>query len=227
MTDLTPAEIAEREALYENGRKFFCGDVTFMLSAAAVKQLPLTNLPEVAFVGRSNVGKSSLLNALTNRNNMARTSSQPGRTQQINFFNLSDEMMLADLPGYGYAAAPKKTVKQWTDLIHDYLRGRVPLRRICLLIDARHGIKKNDLEIMKELDTVAVTYQIVLTKIDKVKKSELPALMEKTAKIAAEHPAAFPHILPTSTKDNLGIDDVRASLYALAHDKEFTPRHDG
>ena len=183
---------------------------------ATLSALPPDGLPEVAFAGRSNVGKSSLVNALTGRKTLARTSNTPGRTQQINFFDLGGRMMLVDLPGYGYARASKTSVHAWTKLIRDYLRGRVGLRRICLLIDARHGIKPSDVEIMDMLDKAAVPYQIVLTKADKVPAA---ALREGVAAIAAtlkRHPAAMPEILATSARTGSGIPEMRSALSTVA-----------
>ncbi|MBT4941062.1 MAG: YihA family ribosome biogenesis GTP-binding protein, partial [Rhodospirillaceae bacterium] len=164
----------------EQGRVLFAQNCEFLISAASFEQLPDSELPEIAFAGRSNVGKSSLLNALTGRKNLARTSNTPGRTQQVNFFDLGGRMMLTDLPGYGYARATKSVVEKWTRLIKSYLKGRVQLRRVCLLIDSRHGLKATDHEAMDLMDGAAVAYQIILTKCDKIKASELEKLLEKT-----------------------------------------------
>ena len=169
----------------------------------------------VAFAGRSNVGKSSLINALTGRNTLARASNTPGRTQQINFFDLDDRLMLVDLPGYGYAQAPKDDVAKWTQLVVDYLRGRPVLRRTCVLIDSRHGLKDNDREAMTLLDKAAVPYQIVFTKIDKIKASELEAVMKATDAEIKKRPAAYPIMIATSSDKGLGIPELRAALTAL------------
>ena len=200
----------------ESGRLLFAQNCDFLISAASFNQLPDTDLPEIAFAGRSNVGKSSLLNALTGRKNLARTSNTPGRTQQVNFFDLGGQMMLTDLPGYGYAKAAKSVVDQWTRLIKSYLRGRVQLRRVCLLIDSRHGLKDTDREAMALMDEVAVAYQIVLTKCDKIKAAELEKLLVKTDKEIAKHVAAHPEILVTSSFKSLGIEEMRATLATLA-----------
>jgi len=200
----------------ESGRLLFAQNCDFLISAASFNQLPDTDLPEIAFAGRSNVGKSSLLNALTGRKNLARTSNTPGRTQQVNFFDLGGRMMLTDLPGYGYAKAAKSVVDQWTRLIKSYLRGRVQLRRVCLLIDSRHGLKDTDREAMALMDEAAVAYQIVLTKCDKIKAAELEKLLVKTDKEIAKHVAAHPEILVTSSFKSLGIEEMRAALATLA-----------
>ena len=200
----------------ESGRLLFTQNCDFLISAASFNQLPDTDLPEIAFAGRSNVGKSSLLNALTGRKNLARTSNTPGRTQQVNFFDLGGRMMLTDLPGYGYAKAAKSVVDQWTRLIKSYLRGRVQLRRVCLLIDSRHGLKDTDREAMALMDEAAVAYQIVLTKCDKIKAAELEKLLVKTDKEIAKHVAAHPEILVTSSFKSLGIEEMRAALATLA-----------
>ena len=200
----------------ESGRLLFAQNCDFLISAASFNQLPDTDLPEIAFAGRSNVGKSSLLNVLTGRKNLARTSNTPGRTQQVNFFDLGGRMMLTDLPGYGYAKAAKSVVDQWTRLIKSYLRGRVQLRRVCLLIDSRHGLKDTDREAMVLMDEAAVAYQIVLTKCDKIKAAELEKLLVKTDKEIAKHVAAHPEILVTSSFKSLGIEEMRAALATLA-----------
>ena len=200
----------------ESGRLLFTQNCDFLISAASFNQLPDTDLPEIAFAGRSNVGKSSLLNALTGRKNLARTSNTPGRTQQVNFFDLGGRVMLTDLPGYGYAKAAKSVVDQWTRLIKSYLRGRVQLRRVCLLIDSRHGLKDTDREVMALMDEAAVAYQIVLTKCDKIKATELEKLLAKTDKEITKHVAAHPEILVTSSFKSLGIEEMRAALATLA-----------
>jgi len=199
----------------EAGRLLFAGECTFLLGMAHLSQLPTDALPEIAFAGRSNVGKSSLLNALTGRKTLARTSNTPGRTQQINFFNLADRLMLADLPGYGYAKVSKSLSKEWNILIRTYLRGRAPLRRVCMLVDSRHGIKDNDREIMDMLDESAVNYMIVLTKADKIKKSAQETVQEKTQEALASRPAAFPFPMLTSSEKGTGIPELRAELARL------------
>ena len=199
----------------EKARLLFAKPCTFVKGAVDVEGLPDPHLPEIAFAGRSNVGKSSLLNALMNRKTLARVSVTPGRTREINFFNLSDRMMFVDLPGYGYAKMPKDTVQGWTDLIRQYLAGRQNLRRVCLLIDSRHGIKKNDLEIMKLLDDTAVIYQVVLTKTDKLKKGELETVMAATMAEIARHGAAYPEIITSSVVDRHGIEELRLALAGL------------
>ena len=199
----------------ERGRWLFSQEAVFMSGAADYDGVPDTRIPEIAFVGRSNVGKSSLINALTGRRTLARTSNTPGRTQQINFFQILDALMLADLPGYGYAKASKTEIERWTAMIFDYLRGRAPLRRVCLLIDARHGLKDSDIGVMNDLDKAAVSYQIVLTKADKLKPSSLADILDETRKALAKHPAAFPEIVVTSSEKGDGIDVLRAIIASL------------
>lgn len=189
---------------------------TFVTGAADPKGLPPPGVPEIAFAGRSNVGKSSLINALAGRKALARVSNTPGRTQQVNFFDVDDKMMVVDLPGYGYAAAPKDTVAGWTDLIKLYLKGRVTLRHVLLLIDGRHGVKPNDHEIMTLLDRAAVPYQIVLTKADKIKPAEAAATVARTAAAIAKRPAAFPRVLATSAEKGTGLPELRAEIAAVA-----------
>ncbi len=203
------------EAL-EAGRLLFAGPCAFVIGAAGLDQVPEGALPEVAFAGRSNVGKSSLINALTGRRTLARISNTPGRTQQLNFFDLGGRLMLADLPGYGYARAPKGLVERWTALLTAYLKGRPPLRRTCLLIDARHGLKPADRTMMEMLDSAAVSYQAVLTKCDKVSTANLAGLLEATAAELATHTAAHPDILATSARAATGIPALRAVLATLA-----------
>lgn len=205
---------AEREALIEAARKLFAGPVAFLKSAPGLQFLPPADVPEVAFAGRSNVGKSSLLNALTNRNGLARTSNTPGRTQELNFFDMGDplRLRLVDMPGYGFAEAPKDVVRKWRHLVNDYLRGRQVLKRALVLIDSRHGIKPVDREVMEMLDQAAVSYRLVLTKADKVKASELEAVREATAAEARKHPAAHPDIIATSSEKGGGIPELRAAV---------------
>jgi GTP-binding protein len=186
------------------------------MGAARENQLPDSDLPEVAFAGRSNVGKSSLVNALTGRKTLARVSNTPGRTQQVNFFLLSHKLMLVDLPGYGYAAAPKKHVDAWTGLIEDYLRGRRQLKRVCLLIDGRHGIKEADRRAMEVLDQSAVIYQVILTKADKMSDKAMAEIVAKTKDEIAKHTAAHPDLLVTSAEKKQGLEAVRAELAALS-----------
>lgn len=200
----------------EAGRLLFTKPCTFVLGVANLEQLPLSELNEVAFAGRSNVGKSSLINALTGQNGLAKASNTPGRTQQLNYFNLNNQIHLVDLPGYGFAQAPENVVKKWQKLIFAYLQGRVNLKRVFMLIDSRHGVKKVDEEIMEMLDKAGVTYQIVLTKTDKVSQAALQKVIEETQKVIAKHGAAHVRILATSSEKNLGIEQVRAEIAALA-----------
>jgi len=218
MSDIAPLPVDdgfEPEEL-EAGRKLFAQTATFLLGAAGLQQIPDSALPEIAFAGRSNVGKSSLVNALTGRRTLARTSHAPGRTQQINFFDLGARLMIADLPGYGYAKAPKDQVEKWTRLVNAYLKGRQQLLRVLVLIDARHGIKDVDRTVMKMLDKAAVSYQVVLTKTDKVKGGHLDKLLETMHGELARHVAAHPVIRCTSSAKGVGIEDLRAELARLA-----------
>ena len=205
--------------LEEIARKLFSGPISFLKSAPGLNFLPDPVVEEVAFAGRSNVGKSSLLNKLTNRIGLARTSNTPGRTQELNFFEVGDPVRfrLVDMPGYGFAKAPKDVVKKWRFLINDYLRGRAVLKRALVLIDSRHGPKDIDIEVMKMLDDAAVSYHLVLTKADKIKASELAEVIERTVAEARKHPAAHPEIIETSAETGLGIDRLRrAVLESLA-----------
>jgi GTP-binding protein len=197
-------------------RKLFAGACDFVWGTADINSLPPASLPEIAFVGRSNAGKSSLINALTNRNSLARVSHTPGRTRQINFFNLAEQLMLADLPGYGYARASKLLTAEWQELIFAYLRGRPSLRRVALLIDARRGVLENDREVMSLLDEAAVSYAIVLTKIDKLKPAELDAARNAADSEGRKHKAAYPEVFATSAHDAQGLDPLKAHLAALA-----------
>ena len=204
----------EKERL-ARGRELFNKKCDFVLSVANLNQLPDGDRVEVAFAGRSNVGKSSLINALFGQKKLAKTSSTPGRTQQLNYFNLDDKLYLVDLPGYGFAKAPKDIVKNWQKLINSYLVGRATLRRVFLLIDSRHGIKKIDEEIMEMLDKAAVTYHIVLTKIDKISTKELEKVLTATDRIVREHTAAHVTILKTSSEKNLYLDELKAETADL------------
>lgn len=209
-------ETEEHEQWLETGRLLFAGPIEFERGVVSMAHLPDAELPEVAFAGRSNVGKSSLINALTGRNKLARASTEPGRTRELNFFRMGDRLRLVDLPGYGYAKAPKSEIGRWTTLTRDYLRGRPSLKRVILLIDGRHGLKPDDNDVMDALDKAAVTYQLVLTKGDKVKPTELEALKAATADKIKKRPAAHPEIIATSSETGLGIPELRAEIAALA-----------
>lgn len=199
----------------KKGKELFNKKCDFMLSVASLKQLPEDTLEEIAFAGRSNVGKSSLINALFGQRKLAKTSSTPGRTQQLNYFNLDNKLYVVDLPGYGFAKAPKDIVQNWQRLINTYLVGRANLRRVFLLIDSRHGIKKIDEDIMEMLDKAAVTYQIVLTKIDKISAKELDKVINATKIILEKHTAAHITILKTSSEKNLYLDELKAEVADL------------
>lgn len=198
----------------ERARKLFSGPISFLKSAPALEHLPVPTVPEIAFAGRSNVGKSSLLNALTNRNGLARTSVTPGRTQELNYFEVGEPLIfrLVDMPGYGFAKAPKDIVKKWRFLINDYLRGRQVLKRTLVLIDSRHGIKEVDRDVLAMLDTAAVSYRMVLTKADKIKASELEAVHAETLAEARKHPAAHPEVIVTSSEKGMGIPELRTAV---------------
>jgi GTP-binding protein len=210
---VTPQEHAE---FIEAGRLLFAGPIAFELGVVDMAHLPNADVPEVAFAGRSNVGKSSLINAVTGRNKLARASTEPGRTRELNFFRVGDQLRLVDMPGYGYAKAGKADIARWTGLVRDYLRGRAALKRVVLLIDARHGLKPHDKEVMDALDTAAVIYQIVLTKADKLKPTEAEAVASATRATIAKRPAAHPEIIVTSAETGAGIEQLRAEIAALA-----------
>jgi GTP-binding protein len=207
---------SDEEPARAAGRRLFAGPCRFVAGVADLARLPAADLPEVAFAGRSNVGKSSLINALTSRRQLARISQTPGRTQQINLFDLCGRLMLADLPGYGYAQAPKAAVDAWQALVRHYLRGRPTLVRACLLIDARHGFKDLDREFMALLGEAAVAFQIVLTKVDQIRAAELPDLVAALGAELARRPGAHPELVATSARTGAGIDRLRATLAALA-----------
>ena len=202
----------------EVGRLLFAQTCDFVMGVRTEVGLPPVELPEVAFAGRSNVGKSSLLNALTNRRTLARTSNTPGRTREVNFFRLGGRLMLVDLPGYGYARAGKEEIARWNELIGDYLRGRGNLLRVYLLIDARRGIGAPDRKVMELLDKAAVVYQVVLTKIDKVKPGPLGKVQAATEAELKRHGAAYPEILATSSKNKIGLELLRATVATLAEE---------
>ena len=206
------------DTLDEVARKLFAGPITFLKSAPGLQFLPDASVPEIAFAGRSNVGKSSLLNAITNRKSLARTSNTPGRTQELNYFEVGEplQLRLVDMPGYGFAEAPKDLVKRWKHLVNDFLRGRAVLKRALVLIDGRHGIKPVDREIMAMLDQSAVNYQLVLTKADKVKRSEFDRITAEVGQEARTHPAAHPDVLATSSETGEGIAELRTAILAAA-----------
>jgi GTP-binding protein len=205
-------EFTDREA----GRLLFAGPVDFVKGVVAMSGMPPADRIEVCFAGRSNVGKSSLINALTGRKSLARASNTPGRTQEINYFALGDARYMVDLPGYGYAEAPVAIVAKWQALLKSYLSGRQTLRRAFVLIDSRHGVKAVDQEIMDLLDRSAVTFQAVMTKADKISKAELEKNIDQTRQALSKHPAAFPEIIVTSSEKGLGIETLRATIATLA-----------
>ncbi len=210
----------EDELNIEDGRKLFAGTCDFILGVAGLEQLPDANKPEIAFAGRSNVGKSSLINALTGRKALARTSHTPGRTQQLNYFNLGDgRLYMVDMPGYGYAKVSKTIREEWNALIRSYLRGRPNLRCVFILIDARHGLKDSDIELMKMLDETAVSYRIILTKTDKVKDEERKKIIAKTTASLKKHSAAHPEISTTSAHKDVGVAELRALMASYANAK--------
>ena len=215
MADSKPDE-GRTAAEIEAARKFFAGPCDFISGAASVESLPPIALPEVAFAGRSNVGKSSLVNALTGRRTLARVSARPGHTRQINFFDLAGRLYLVDLPGYGFAQVSKSMKETWQDLASAYLRGRPTLKRICLLIDSRHGVKDSDHETMKNLDRAAISYQLILTKTDQLRQAEIPRAIAAAQTAARKHGAAHPDVLPTSSETGFGIPELRAEIVAVA-----------
>jgi GTP-binding protein len=209
---LTRAEI-------EAGRKLFAGDWQFTWAASSLASLPPMRGVEIAFAGRSNVGKSSLINALTGRRALARTSHTPGRTQELIFFKGADRLVVVDMPGYGYAAAAKTKVAAWTALIHDFLKGRANLARVYVLVDARHGLKPADDGVLGTLDQAAVNYQVVLTKADQVGDAELAERLAATAAALAKHPAAYPEVLATSARSGAGMPELRAAIARLLKER--------
>lgn len=217
MTKNTDLE-SQDTALLEEANRIFRRPCTFLKGVVRIADLPVSALPEVAFAGRSNVGKSSLLNALVGQKALARTSNTPGRTREVNYFLLDERVHLVDLPGYGYARAPKAQVKGWNALIEDYLKGRANLRRVYLLIDARHGLKTSDAPIMELMNQSAVSWQVVLTKADKPKKGELERVIERTRAALTKQAAAHPELLVTSSRKGGGLPELRAAILTLIGD---------
>ncbi len=216
MTEPHSGDTSDTDAEWlEYGRWLFAQACEFKIGAVQMGQIPPSDVTEIAFAGRSNVGKSSLINALTGRNTLARTSHTPGRTQQINFFLLGERLSLVDLPGYGYAKASKTKVAAWNRLIRDYLRGRPNLRRVCVLIDCRHGLKPSDHDVMTMLDDAAVSYQVVLTKTDKIKPDALAKTMAKLQDELVKHVACHPEVMLTSSHKKAGVEHMRAALAEL------------
>ncbi len=204
----------------ETGRRLFAAEWRFLSAAGSFESLPAMAGVEIAFAGRSNVGKSSLINALTNRNALARTSHTPGRTQELIFFTAGGPLTLVDMPGYGYAAAPKAKIAAWTKLIRGYLRGRASLARVYVLVDARHGLKPADTEVLDLLDEAAVSYEIVLTKADEPKRDALAATVDAVAAAVRKRPAAYPDVLATSSRTGAGVPDLRAAVARLLAEKQ-------
>ena len=215
MTD----DVLFTEEEIETARVFFAQPVSFVMGAVRMDAMPAPDLPEVAFAGRSNVGKSSLINGLVNQKYLARASNEPGRTREINFFLLAEKVRLVDLPGYGFARVSRSIADKFQDLGRAYLRGRPNLKRVYVLIDARHGLKTVDLEALDALDVAAVSYQIVLTKADKIKPAEVDKVVAETAKAIAKRPAAFPRVLATSSEKGLGMPELRAEIVRLCIDE--------
>lgn len=216
---MTQTDDDKEAGLIEAGRLLFAGAADFYAAAQTLDRLPPMEDVEIAFAGRSNVGKSSLINALTGRNTLARTSHTPGRTQQLNFFKVGPRLSLVDMPGYGYAAVEKAKVEAWTRLIHDYLKGRANLARVFVLIDGRHGLKSLDTDVLDGLDKAAVSYQIVLTKADALKKSEVANRLAGIEAALARRPAAFPQIILTSSRDDSGVPELRAAIARLLSER--------
>ena len=208
---------ATTDAELSAARHLFAQECNFVCGVARLPDLPAPSLPEIAFAGRSNVGKSSLLNALTNRKTLARTSKTPGRTRELNFFDLAGRLMLVDLPGYGHARASKRDIARWNATLRDYLRGRPNLQRLCLLVDSRRGIEDGDREMMSMLDTSAMVYRVILTKADKPKADELRQLIEAVSTELKNHPAALPEPIVTSARKRIGIGELQADLAMLAN----------
>lgn len=210
--ELSPEEIKERAESQRKMRWLFGHPCTFVTSVYDLNTLPSQNWPEIAFAGRSNVGKSSLINALFNKKGLAKASNTPGRTQCLNFFQMDTHLHVVDMPGYGYAKAPKTLVAEWNKMLRLYLKGRVQLKRVFLLIDARHGLKANDIEIMDMLDEAAVSYQAVLTKIDKIKPPAVQTRIQEIQDTASKHPALYPEILASSSEQHTGLEEIRRAI---------------